>query len=143
MGIMASVALTSFAQGKRDIVIETVHRRNAQAFATIAECAQLSGADPVIGTDVEATLKNIVAGVTATDGALKGRTFRIFGLSDNDVTTVEMLLELEQADYVSMGLGLAIVRTMLRKAAEIVNTTAQSIGDDDTSSEMILLPMDD
>ena len=86
VGIMASVALTSFAQGKRDIVIETVHRRNAQAFATIAECAQLSGVDPVIGTDVEATLKNIVAGVTATNGALKGRTFRIFGLSDTDVT---------------------------------------------------------
>ena len=64
-------------------------------------------------------------------------------LSDNDVTTVEMLLELEQADYVSMGLGLAIVRTMLRKATEIVNTTAQSKGGDDTSSEMILLPMDD
>ena len=59
------------------------------------------------------------------------------------MTTVEMLLVLEEADYVKLGLGLPIVRTMLRKATEIVNTTAQSIGDDDTSSEMILLPMDD
>ena len=51
-----------------------------------------------------------------------------------------MLLVLEEADYVKLGLGLPIVRTMLRKATEIVNTTAQSKGDDDTSSEIILLP---
>ena len=64
-------------------------------------------------------------------------------LSDNDVTTVEMLLVLEEADYVSMGLGLPIVRTMLRKATEIVNTTAQYKGDDDTSSKILLLTMND
>ncbi len=85
LGIMAGVALTSFSQGQRDIVIESVHRRNAQSFSTIAECAQLAGVDPVIGTDVEATMRNIVVGVTATDGAMKGRTFKIYGISDADI----------------------------------------------------------
>ena len=41
-------------------------------------------------------------------------------LSDNDVTTVEMLVELSEDDYVQMGLGLPFVRTMLRKAKLIV-----------------------
>lgn len=86
LGIIAALALTSFSQGQRDIVIESVHRRNAQSFSTISECAQLSGVDPVVGTDVEATMKNIVAGVTPTDGVMKGRTFRIFGLSNEDIT---------------------------------------------------------
>ena len=45
-------------------------------------------------------------------------------LKDNDVTTVEMLLELSEQDYVGMGLGLALVRTMLRKAKEIVTSSA-------------------
>lgn len=85
MGILASVALNAFSQGQRDVVVETVHRRNAQSFATIAECAQLAGVDPVQGTDVVATLQKIVEGVTATDGVMKGRTFRIFGLTNEDV----------------------------------------------------------
>ena len=38
------------------------------------------------------------------------------------MTTVEMLLELEEQDYIGMGLGRALVRTMLRKAKEIATS---------------------
>ena len=42
------------------------------------------------------------------------------------MTTVEMLLVLEEQDYVKLGLGLPIVRTMLRKANAVVNPPASS-----------------
>ena len=32
-----------------------------------------------------------------------------------------MILELSEEDYTKLGMGLPVVRTMLRKAAEIVN----------------------
>ena len=85
VGIMASIALNSLTQSKRDLVIETMNRRNAQAFATIATCAQCAGVDPIDSSGLEGTLKNIIAGVTVTSGPLEGRTFRINGLSTTDI----------------------------------------------------------
>jgi len=94
LGIMVSIALTSFTQGQRDVVLETVHRRNAQALGTIAECAQLAGVDPVQGTDVTATIRKIVEGVTPPDGAMKGRIFRLNGLTEDDVNGAAFYLKI-------------------------------------------------
>jgi prepilin-type N-terminal cleavage/methylation domain-containing protein len=85
LAIMSAIVLNSFSQGQRSTIIETVNRRNAQAFATIASCAQLSGVDPVTGTDVQATMRQIVNGITPTAGPMSGKAFRIAGLSDDDI----------------------------------------------------------
>ncbi len=94
VGILGAITITSFTQGKRDIVIETVHRRNAQAFATICTSAQLSGIDPVVNTDVEATMQMIAAGVTPTYGPMAGKTFRITGMSLEDIQGAAYYLQI-------------------------------------------------
>ena len=96
IGILAAVAVNSFSQGQREIVVETIHRRNAQSFTTISECAQLAGVDPVQGTDVMATLRKIVEGVTATDGVMKGRTFRIFAMGEEDMLGASYYMSISQ-----------------------------------------------
>ena len=40
-----------------------------------------------------------------------------------------MLLELEEKDYIDMGLGRALVRTMLRRAKEIATTTSAPVAE--------------
>ena len=54
--------------------------------------------------------------------------------------TVEMLLELTENDYVDMGLGRALVRTMLRKAREAIVQSSSS--SPVKSFKMMLIPME-
>ena len=61
-------------------------------------------------------------------------------LDENDVYTVEMLLELTENDYVDMGLGRALVRTMLRKAREAIVQSSSS--SPVKSFKMMLIPME-
>ena len=50
-------------------------------------------------------------------------------LSDNNVTTVGMMLTHTEDEYVKLGLDLPLVCTMLQKANEIVNPSPQSKGE--------------
>lgn len=100
VGIMAAIALNSFTQGKRDIVNGAINRRNAQAFATIAECAQLAGADPVQGTDVMATLRKIMEGVTPGSGPMAGRTFKIMGMGGQDAADAAYYMKIDHGKLV-------------------------------------------
>lgn len=95
LGILSAIVVNSFSQSKRDVIIETVNRRNAQAFATVTYCAQLAGIDPVVGTDVEATMRLVVIGVTPTSGPMSGRAFRISGMSDDDITGAAYYLNID------------------------------------------------
>ena len=63
-------------------------------------------------------------------------------LDDNDVYTVEMLLEMTENDYVDMGLGRALVRTMLRKAREAVVQASSSSATLAKSDTLMLIPME-
>ena len=53
--------------------------------------------------------------------------FYVKTLSDNDVTTVEMLLELSEDECAEMGLGRPFVCTMLRKAKAIAQPPPTSM----------------
>ena len=103
VGIMVSIALANLTQAKRDLVIETMNRRNAQAFATIALCAQVAGIDPVIEDNLPSTLQNIITGVTAPSGPFEGRTFRINGLTHEDIPGAATYLKLADGKLIYEG----------------------------------------
>ena len=102
IGVLSAIVVSSFSQGKRDVVVETVNRRNAQAFATIATCAQISGANPVIDTNVLATMQRIVVGVTPTSGPMSGKTLRISGMNSNDLAGAAYYLRIANGQLLYM-----------------------------------------
>ncbi len=102
IGVLSAIVVGSFSQGKRDVVVETVNRRNAQAFATIATCAQISGANPVTDTDVVATMQRIVVGITPTAGPMSGKTLRISGMNSDDLAGAAYYLRIANGQLLYM-----------------------------------------
>jgi prepilin-type N-terminal cleavage/methylation domain-containing protein len=92
LGVLAGIALSSLSSS-RQAARESVARKNAQQFASIALSAQIAGADPVAAT-VDATLTALDTGVTPTSGAFANRSFRIGGLADDDISRAAYYLEI-------------------------------------------------
>jgi prepilin-type N-terminal cleavage/methylation domain-containing protein len=102
IGILSAIVIGSLSQPNRDVIVETVNRRNAQAFATIALCAQLAGADPVVGTDVQASMQQVVNGVTPVAGPMTGQSFRIYGVGPDDIAGAAYYLRIANGQLLYM-----------------------------------------
>ena len=66
LGLLATIALAALGGGLHSSAREAVHKRNAQELTTLSWVAQANGANPVVDGDVEATVTNLIDGVSAT-----------------------------------------------------------------------------
>jgi prepilin-type N-terminal cleavage/methylation domain-containing protein len=85
IGILVTLALPTF--GNTEPAKQGVNKQNAQNFCTLAIAVSSAGVDLTNvntarpGSDaVKAALRILVDGVTVTDGALAGQTFRVPGV---------------------------------------------------------------
>jgi prepilin-type N-terminal cleavage/methylation domain-containing protein len=97
IGIISSVVV--MMMGRRHYIDsrEAVARKNAQQFVSLCMMAQAAGSDPV-QSDVMTTLLKLKAGVTATDGAFSGQTFRLSGVAEPDMQRAAYYLELRDGE---------------------------------------------
>ena len=77
LGLLTAIALASLGGGLHSSAREAVHKRNAQELTALSWVAQANGANPVVGTDVEATVNKLIDGVTATSPEGKPLIYRI------------------------------------------------------------------
>ncbi len=80
LGVLTALALPSFSY--RDSCQNAVNLRNAKEIANIATAASLAGVDLVVAGDLQATITNLVNGVSPANGPFRGRVFRITGMSE-------------------------------------------------------------
>lgn len=97
IGIVASVVV--MMMGRRHYIDsrEAVARKNAQQFVSLSMMAQAAGSDPV-QADVMATLRLLKTGVTASDGAFAGQTFRLSGVAEPDMQRASYYLEIRDGE---------------------------------------------
>ena len=97
IGIISSVVV--MMMGRRHYIDsrEAVARKNAQQFVSLSMMAQAAGSDPV-RADVMTTLQQLKAGVTASDGAFAGQTFRLSGVAEPDMQRASYYLELKDGE---------------------------------------------
>ena len=90
LGILVSLAIMTmpYIYGA---VTETHDQRNAQELVTVYESAQAAGLN-FAGPDLDTTVHNIVNGGTPTDGAFRGQTFMLNGLTAQDMAGAETYL---------------------------------------------------
>lgn len=83
LGVMIGITVPMFSQS--DSIYAARDRRNAQELAATSMMAQTAGLNFVQEEDVLETIRAIVRGGMPVRGAMKGRTFVVPGLSDEDI----------------------------------------------------------
>lgn len=78
VGLMVGILIMALGQNHWIAAREGVNKRNAQALAALCMAAQAGGADPIVPNDAEATVQNLMNGVTAPAmGTLKPMTYQM------------------------------------------------------------------
>ena len=93
LGILTSIVVAGFA-GVDDSARETQHKSNAQEIAALCMEAQIAGLDFVVPNNLHQTIKNVIAGGTPSEGALRGVKFSNENLASADVASVCHFLKL-------------------------------------------------
>lgn len=71
------------------------NRRNAQEMTAVCASAQIAGLNLVVPGDLEATIRNILAGGSPSTGAFKGQNFRAAGINETDAMKAIDYLQLQ------------------------------------------------
>ncbi len=71
------------------------NRRNAQEMSAVCAAAQAAGINLVIPGDLQATIRNILAGGSPTAGVFKGQSFRATGINEDDAMKAVSYLQLQ------------------------------------------------
>lgn len=95
IGILASIAVPMMSTD--DGFYAARDRRNAQELVSTSVMAQAAGLDFVRGDSLEDILRAVSRGGVVTRGSLKGRSFSVPGLSEEDIKGA--------AKYVSLNNG--------------------------------------
>ncbi|MBL9143034.1 MAG: hypothetical protein JNM99_05060 [Verrucomicrobiaceae bacterium] len=88
IGIMSSITLVFISQPQRAAIMESVDRKNAAMVVSMAVCASGAGANPVVDSDVEATVRKLMIGVIPETGAFRGRRFVVSGITEENLPGV-------------------------------------------------------
>lgn len=94
IGIMAAITLVFISQPQREAIMESVDRKNASMVVSLATCASIAGANPVVSSDVEATVRKLMVGVSPTTGSFRGRKFILSGITEENLPGVLDQLEI-------------------------------------------------
>lgn len=96
LGIMLSIIVPML--GQHDSIYAARDRRNAQELASTCMMAQAAGLDFVQGDSVTDTVRALVSGGMPAQGALKGRTFVVPGLSEEDIQGASKYLTIQHGE---------------------------------------------
>lgn len=88
IGIMSSVTLVFISQPQRAAIMQSVDRKNAAMVVSMSACASGAGANPVVDSDVEATVRKLMIGVIPETGAFRGRRFVVSGITEENLAGV-------------------------------------------------------
>ncbi len=88
IGIMSAITLVFISQPQRQAIMESVDRKNAAMVVSMATCASVAGANPVVNSDVEATVRKLMEGITPETGSLRGRRFVVSGITEENLPGV-------------------------------------------------------
>jgi len=93
IGIMTVIVVPTMTSHSRYEAAR--NRRNAQEMTAICTSAQAAGINFVIPGDLEATIRNIIAGGTPSSGVFKGQSFRATGINEADAMKALGYLQLQ------------------------------------------------
>lgn len=85
IGIFSSIALGWYGGENREAIERVINQRNAQEIVSLGVCATLSGAEFVVKGDKQATVVNLMVGVTGLQGQWKDKLFRLDNLNPSDL----------------------------------------------------------
>lgn len=100
IGIMAAIGIMAFSIEHRRAFEAARNRRNAQEIASIAASARAAGADFMVAGDKEQSVRNLMVGVAPTSGNFGGSTFKLSGLTDEDVTAALGYIEIQNGGLI-------------------------------------------
>ncbi len=92
IGILSAIAIPVLS-GKNTYDVAR-DRRNAQEMAGVSIAAQAAGLNFVVPGDLNATVRNILAGGSPTTGAFKGQSFRATGVAEADALRAATYLQI-------------------------------------------------
>lgn len=96
LGIMLSIIVPML--GQHDSIYAARDRRNAQELTSTCMMAQAAGLDFVQGDSVTDTVRALVSGGMSAQGSLKGRTFAVPGLSEEDIQGASKYLTIQHGE---------------------------------------------
>lgn len=99
IGVISSIAMTVYGDQHKMVVIAR-DRRNAQELVSVCTTAAAAGISFVTPDDPVQTARNIVQGQTVAGGAFNGKTFRLGGMSDEDIKSAAYYLEVRYGNLV-------------------------------------------
>ena len=97
MGILASISIGAFG-GARQGAVDQKDKRNAQEIASTAAIASAAGAQFLVPGDERATINNLRAGCTPSQGAFKGRLFKLSNLAEPEINGAMRFLALNDSE---------------------------------------------
>ena len=97
MGILASISIGAFG-GARQGAVDQKDKRNAQEIASTAAIASAAGAQFLVPGDERATINNLRTGCTPSQGAFKGRLFKLSNLAEPEINGAMRFLALNDSE---------------------------------------------
>ena len=98
IGVLSAIAIVPVTRVTKEASDTSRDRRNAQQLASVCAGGSAAGVKFVVVGDLQATVDNIVAGTTASEGVFAGSEFRVPNLSAQEKTTAMRYLELLNDD---------------------------------------------
>jgi prepilin-type N-terminal cleavage/methylation domain-containing protein len=97
MGILTSISIGAFG-GARQGAVDQKDKRNAQEIASTAAIASAAGAQFLVPGDERATINNLRTGCTPSQGAFKGRLFKLSNLAEPEINGAMRFLALNDSE---------------------------------------------
>lgn len=100
IGIITAIVIVPYTKVTRDRTDQARNRVNAQQIVSMSQSARAAGVSLMVPGDLEATLKQVVAGGTSSDGVFTGATFSLEGMDEESVEKASDYLSLNGGDLV-------------------------------------------
>lgn len=96
LGIMVAIVVPMW--GNNDAFYAARDRRNAQELVSVSMVANAAGLNFVQGENVLDILRSISRGAVVTKGAMKGRSYSVPGLSEEDLKGAAKYISLKEGE---------------------------------------------
>lgn len=108
LGIMVAMAMPLFGNNKD--MKQATAKRNAQNFCILAYSANAAGQNVTAGTvTVEEAFNRIAQGVTITRGPLKGRTFRLPNINEQEIKEASTYAKIQNGELIYLPSAAAVL----------------------------------
>lgn len=97
MGVLSSLAVTALS-GARQGAVDQKDKRNAQEIASVAAIAKAAGAPFVVPGNEQATIENLREGCSPSQGAFKGKVFKLPSLGEPEILGAMRFLALNDSE---------------------------------------------